>query len=518
MYCRKCGKKIPDDAVFCPECGAKQTVPGVQTQRRGGHKMLWLKILLPVLAVAVLLTGVVWMQLKNEPEKNGKSSENAENTVQMTDGSSIEESTKLFRDWSSGVVNGTSSLTVDVECMSITDAEYEDTPLMGEYSNNAEIFFSDGNVHLLGEGTRNQKIDQRKLFLRGKTLAGDGEEVNDSTSTEVYVMGNDSQKFWEQEGKFGYTEKEADESGIISLDLYLGFIDSIRNNLDYAQIEETEDGGGIEIKGTIPGKDVCDAYLQILYMTGVQPEYKTAEQIPYTLNFSSDKMTIESLEFDLGEIAEYIWYGSADDGLIFYEVTGDFKIAFRDFNQTEKVVIPESLYTSDQKESTKDTDWKKAYTEYVTDSLEEADSLNGYNIQDINNDGIPELFVEYPMTYGELMFYVDGNGNARLNDRGGVIGYSPETGTVWTATGHGMIEDSFCRYNERSGEFEAEHVGRYDTAEELYELDGKSYGSYEEYSEAVKTVFDTDNYMKVEFTDFSTGDKSEELLDAIQNY
>ena len=23
MYCNKCGKEIPDESVFCPECGAK---------------------------------------------------------------------------------------------------------------------------------------------------------------------------------------------------------------------------------------------------------------------------------------------------------------------------------------------------------------------------------------------------------------------------------------------------------------------------------------------------------------
>jgi hypothetical protein len=26
MYCKDCGEQIPDDSVFCPECGAKLTV------------------------------------------------------------------------------------------------------------------------------------------------------------------------------------------------------------------------------------------------------------------------------------------------------------------------------------------------------------------------------------------------------------------------------------------------------------------------------------------------------------
>ena len=28
MYCSMCGKEIPDDSLFCPECGAKQGAAG----------------------------------------------------------------------------------------------------------------------------------------------------------------------------------------------------------------------------------------------------------------------------------------------------------------------------------------------------------------------------------------------------------------------------------------------------------------------------------------------------------
>ena len=86
-------------------------------------------------------------------------------------------------------------------------------------------------------------------------------------------------------------------------------------------------------------------------------------------------------------------------------------------------------------------------------------------------------------------------------------------------TGHGRIEESFCQYNEQNGQFEAVHSGSYEVAEEtVYEFDGRQYSSFEEYREAVKKVFDTDNYMQVQFTEFSDGNKTEELIDAIQNY
>ncbi len=75
MYCRNCGARIPDDANFCPECGAPVSdadrpgsatgnggkVPPAAT-RRG--MALWKKILLGVVAIivvavalALLLTG-----------------------------------------------------------------------------------------------------------------------------------------------------------------------------------------------------------------------------------------------------------------------------------------------------------------------------------------------------------------------------------------------------------------------------------------------------------------------------
>jgi uncharacterized membrane protein YvbJ len=37
MYCRDCGKTIPDDSVFCPECGAKlAAAPAGDSRAFGG--------------------------------------------------------------------------------------------------------------------------------------------------------------------------------------------------------------------------------------------------------------------------------------------------------------------------------------------------------------------------------------------------------------------------------------------------------------------------------------------------
>ena len=36
MYCRKCGAAIPDDAAFCPACGATQSNSGTSAGASGG--------------------------------------------------------------------------------------------------------------------------------------------------------------------------------------------------------------------------------------------------------------------------------------------------------------------------------------------------------------------------------------------------------------------------------------------------------------------------------------------------
>ena len=87
--------------------------------------------------------------------------------------------------------------------------------------------------------------------------------------------------------------------------------------------------------------------------------------IPYTLRFSCEKKKIEFLEFDMGEIAEYTWYGSKNDGLEFEKVTGTFKITFKARNKTESFDIPKNLVSKTEEINNTDVDWKSAYKEYI---------------------------------------------------------------------------------------------------------------------------------------------------------
>ena len=559
MFCEQCGKKLPDGARFCPNCGTpcSEDDDGIKTQNGGteehvenvgepivenertsdiendnsdnfevpkepkNHTRLTKKAKMIISAViAVVIIGAVWIttciamkqhsQTEKKVAKKGK--------VEMTDEEFIQNGKKLFQEISSKMVNDTQSLTLKVECHSYTDVEYEDMPMHSDFNNDAEIFFYDGNTHVLGEWNSSMGISKGELFRRGQTVEGDTEEKTENKKTEVYVVEENSDKYWLQEYMSGYTEKTADDSGVITLNSYLGFLDDISKNLDTAQIQRVSNGNSIEIKGMISGEKVCDAYRQILFMTGCEPEYKNADMIPYTLRFSCEKKKIEFLEFDMGEIAEYTWYGSKNDGLEFEKVTGTFKITFKARNKTESFDIPKNLVSKTEEINNTDVDWKSAYKEYIM-SLDDVDTLSGYNLIDVNQDSLPELFIRYPMTYGEVMIYVNKEGNAQLHRKGGVNGYTANTGMVWSVTGHGSIEENFCQYNKDSGQFETVHLGRYEVSEEdIYEFDGKKCRDQEEYDKLVKDVFDKRNYMKIEFQLFSSDNHLQELLDFIENY
>ncbi|WP_297780514.1 zinc ribbon domain-containing protein [Blautia sp.] len=552
MFCEQCGKKLPDGARFCPICGtpAPEDDENIETQNGGMEehvenveepiveekkvsdnfetpeepknnirltkkaKIVISSIIAVVIIGAVGITAGINTKQHSQAEKKVAKKEK----VEMTDEEFIQNGKKLFQEISNKMVNDTQSLTLKVECHSYADVEYEDMPMHNDLDNNADVFFYDGNVHLLGEWNSTMGISKGELFLRGQTVEGDTDEKTESAKTEVYVTKENNNKYWLQEYLSGYVEKTADDSGAITLNSYLGFLDEISKNLDTAQIQRVSNGNSIEIKGTISGARVCDAYRQILFMTGCEPEYKNADMIPYTLRFSCEKKKIEFLEFDMGEIAEYTWYGSQNDGLEFESVTGTFKITFKARNKTESFDIPKNLVSKTEEINNAGVDWKSAYKEYIM-TLDDADTLSGYNLIDVNQDNLPELFIRYPMTYGEVMIYVNKEGNAQLHRKGGVNGYTANTGMVWSVTGHGSIEENFCQYNKDSGQFETVHLGRYEVSEEdIYEFDGKKCRDQEEYDKLVKDIFDKKNYMKIEFQLFSSDNHIQELLEFVENY
>lgn len=64
MYCRKCGKTIPDDSVYCPYCGIPTTPGAAKT----GVPRLVFMVALPLIAVTAILVCI--LMVVNRPSRN----------------------------------------------------------------------------------------------------------------------------------------------------------------------------------------------------------------------------------------------------------------------------------------------------------------------------------------------------------------------------------------------------------------------------------------------------------------
>lgn len=61
MRCSKCGREMPDDSLFCPECGEKQTA-GQKRKRKRLKDVLIVDVCFQMTAAFVLSAENVWEQ------------------------------------------------------------------------------------------------------------------------------------------------------------------------------------------------------------------------------------------------------------------------------------------------------------------------------------------------------------------------------------------------------------------------------------------------------------------------
>lgn len=74
MYCKKCGKKLPDGSKFCGVCGAKQDSQIVQQSLKSKElkrSQYGLKTPILLIGIFIAIGVIVWggYQYKNQPEK-----------------------------------------------------------------------------------------------------------------------------------------------------------------------------------------------------------------------------------------------------------------------------------------------------------------------------------------------------------------------------------------------------------------------------------------------------------------
>ena len=120
MYCKKCGKQLPDDAEFCTYCGAKvdkqEDPSGVDASKKKKPKKKKWKIVLAVIIGIVAFTAIM-----NQLQQNGVIPEPTETVTEET-------------------TEATTETTVPTET---TEPTEEDLTAMGNYDSMAYVIAKD---------------------------------------------------------------------------------------------------------------------------------------------------------------------------------------------------------------------------------------------------------------------------------------------------------------------------------------------------------------------------------------
>lgn len=170
----------------------------------------------------------------------------------------------------------------------------------------------------------------------------------------------------------------------------------------------------------------------------------------------------------------------------------------------------------------KDTElsWKKSYMGGLNSINDKCISTV---LQDVNNDGIPEVFCEWDEgSVSYTMDYIDKNGNVKQLFYVSSIGLSTADGYVKISGGHSGIEfDTVYKYNNSTGDYDIAFDGVSQMKDDGNGHSGITYTvndkqcSESEYNEALQQLV-----QKISFTDinFETMGRSESPRDSIKVY
>lgn len=170
----------------------------------------------------------------------------------------------------------------------------------------------------------------------------------------------------------------------------------------------------------------------------------------------------------------------------------------------------------------KDTElsWKKSYMEGINSINDKCISTV---LQDVNNDGIPEVFCEWDEgNVSYTMDYIDKNGDVKQLFYMTSIVLSTADGYVKISGGHSGIEfDTIYKYNDSTGDYDIAFDGVSQMKDDGNGHSGITYTvndkqcSESEYNEALQQLV-----QKISFTDinFETMGRSESPRDSIKGY
>jgi len=170
--------------------------------------------------------------------------------------------------------------------------------------------------------------------------------------------------------------------------------------------------------------------------------------------------------------------------------------------------------------------WKEAYTSFIRENIETDPSDTGYSLVHINDDGIPELVIDYRITVagGAILNFFNGEMDAAFISVGGVE-YIEEENLFMQSSGRmGYYEDTV--YSIQNGKVIVLHRGSWEEEESSKSLTDENCAltycyfwddvevTKEEYEENLLSAFDSEKADSTELVSKNVN----EIIDIINSY
>lgn len=464
MFCRNCGSKLRDDAVFCFECGAKvkanhqiETEPS-HTNQKTNNSSKTSKIciigavclFLAVVSLPVLPTVFQNISVQQEAQRIKDAIENAFDTVKDAEELSC-------------YIEATAQLYTTVNGSSISDAE----------TVKADVAFKENKVH----------AENGKLYTLMTNQQG-GMHIED-IAFESYIT----------ESKLAYVKKDEGSFERVSADFskddMLAFFDEVEENYKEApQYHDGEEEGTLVMDGSLEdGTEIYNTYIGFLALGGAEPEdYPISGTMNYNVTISKETETVQSIRFYLSDV-EHIWLGWGDDDLQVDNAYGELEIQFKSFSDIEDFKLPSVAEEAEQTFGDM-PEWKRLYMDVVEDETvvpKDFRQYAGFALKDLDQDGLPELFC-YDDSIRTTYLYAIHDGIAEEMVEGWGDLYVKDNLIF-----HDYRYGGMSIYQYSSGKVDRIFYAERDDSGDDYHYDGKTL-SYEECWEEAKKVLGGDDF------------------------
>ena len=434
MECNHCGKPIKEGASFCSHCGkpvGSSNKKPINNAIKKPNKSIFITagLVITVIIMAVIIkSGVISSYLENRD-------------IQKTE----KENREIVDEALAKASEKTNVLSVTISGGSSADSAYDGYKMESTMNDNAIVEFKNNEVHM-SDGHTSFKA-RPKVF--------DGTEHSEGNKFEVYISNTGKVIRSINGSEFNNIDAEP-----LEIQECLWFFEDIKKNLENVDIKQNDDE--LIVKGTLDnGKEICNTYIKFIELAGDEPEKQVTDHVSYELRILRTTKEVKYINFDVSDIAEYVWYGSNDDGLSISNVYGDLRFTYHSFKKTEDFGVPvlkveESVQEEDYDNSLTETPlpaWKQAYIDYLSSGegkyTDKDGTISGFSLIYIDEDNIPEIIHDmgYMADGFLLLTYSNNEVHEEYLSRGG-FAYLEKKNLFYNSFGRmGSYGDSILRLN-----------------------------------------------------------------------